>query len=41
MNYLSAKIELLKEAPQIPFRMMAIEAAAMVGVAGLLVQVFT
>ncbi|MDJ0777960.1 MAG: hypothetical protein QNJ85_08865 [Gammaproteobacteria bacterium] len=40
MNYLEAKIELLKESPQIPFKMFAIEAAVMIGVAGLLVQIF-
>ena len=40
MNYMAAKIELLQESPQIPFKMIAIEAAALVGVAGLLVQVF-
>ncbi len=40
MNYLSAKIELLQESPQIPFKLIAIEAAALVVVAGLLVQVF-
>ena len=41
MNYLEAKTVLLEESPRIPFKMIAIEAAAMVGVAGLLVQLFT
>ena len=40
MNYLQAKIELLSESPQIPFKLIALEAAALVGIAGLLVQVF-
>ena len=40
MNYLEAKNVLLKNPPQIPFKMMAIEAAVLVGIAGLLVQVF-
>ena len=40
MNYIEAKAVLLKDTPQIPFKMIVIEAAAMVGVAGLLVQFF-
>ena len=40
MNYLQAKSELLKESPQVPFKLLAIEAAAMIGVAGVLVRLF-
>lgn len=40
MNYLEARIELLKRAPKIPFKLIAIEAAALVCVAGVLVQFF-
>ena len=40
MNYLEAKIELTRRSPQIPFKMIAIEAAALVGIAGLLVHFF-
>ena len=40
MNYLVAKIELMKQAPGIPFKLIAIEAAALVCVAGVLVQFF-
>ena len=40
MNYLRAKIELLTESPQIPFKLMAVEAAAKIGVAGVPVQIF-
>ena len=41
MNYLEAKTVLLKESPRIPFKFIAIEAAAMIGIAGLLVRIFT
>ena len=41
MNYLEAKTVLLKDPPQIPFKMIAIEAATMIGIAGILVQIFT
>lgn len=40
MNYLEARIELLKQSPKIPFKLFAIEAAALVCVAGVLVQFF-
>ena len=40
MNYLEAKTELLKEAPPIPMHLIAIEAAALVAIAGVLVKVF-
>ena len=40
MNYLEAKIELTKQAPRIPFKLIAIEAAALVVVAGVLVRFF-
>lgn len=40
MNYLEAKTVLLNNPPQVPLKLIAIEAAALVGIAGLLVQVF-
>ena len=40
MNYLEAKIALTKASPQIPFKLIAIEAAALLGIAGLLVRLF-
>ena len=40
MNYLEAKIELMKRAPRIPFKLIAIEAAALVVVAVVLVRFF-
>ena len=40
MNYLEAKSVLLEERRPIPFRLIAVEAAALVSVAGLLVQYF-
>ena len=40
MNYLEAKTVLLKNPPRVPLKLIAIEAAALVGIAGLLVQVF-
>ena len=40
MNYLEAKIELLEEVPQINPGLMIIEAVALVGIAGILVQIF-
>jgi hypothetical protein len=40
MNYLEAKIELTKASPRISFKLIAIEAAVLVGIAGLLVQIF-
>lgn len=41
MNYLEAKTVLLKDSPQIPFKLIAVEVVTLVGVAGLLVQIFT
>ena len=41
MNYLAAKSELLRDAPQLPLKLIAIEAAALVGLAGILVMLFT
>ncbi len=40
MNYLEAKTVLLKGSPQIPFKLIAVEAVTMVGIAGILVQFF-
>ena len=40
MNYLVAKSELLNRQPMISFKLMAVEAAAMVGIASVLVQLF-
>ena len=40
MNYLEAKIELLKVAPQIPLKMVAIEFVALIAIAGILVRIF-
>jgi hypothetical protein len=40
MNYLEAKLELMKRAPGIPFKLIAIEAAALVIVAAVLVRFF-
>lgn len=40
MNYYEAKIELMKGAPQIPFKAIAIEALALVAIAAVLVSVF-
>ena len=40
MNYLEAKTVLLKGSPQIPFKLIAIEVVAMVGIAGILVRLF-
>ena len=40
MNYLEAKMQLQKKAPQIPFNLMAIEATAMVAIAAGLVYLF-
>ena len=40
MNYLEAKIELTQPTPKIPFKLIAIEVAALLGIAGLLVQFF-
>lgn len=40
MNYLEAKITITKASPRIPFKLFAIEAAALLGIAGLLVQFF-
>ncbi len=40
MNYLEAKTELLKQSPPMPLRLIAIEAVALVAVAGLLVKIF-
>ena len=41
MTYLEAKIELLQDKPRVPWMGMAIEAAALIGVAGLLVFILT
>jgi len=41
MNYLAAKAVLLKGSPQIQLKVIAIEAVALVCVAGILVQIFT
>lgn len=41
MNYLQAKTVLLKNPPQVPLKMIVIEAAALLGIAGILVQIFT
>lgn len=40
MNYLEAKTVILEDSPQVPFKLIAIEAMAMVAVAGILVQLF-
>jgi len=40
MNYLEAKLELMGQAPRIPLKLIAIEAAALVIVAGVLVRFF-
>lgn len=40
MNYLEAKTELLRQAPRIPLKLFAIEAVALVCVAGVLVKFF-
>ena len=40
MNYQEAKFVLMEKKPIMPFAAYAVEAAAMVGVAGLLVQLF-
>ena len=40
MNYLEAKTVLLKESPQIPFKLIAVEFVTLAGVAGVLVQIF-
>ena len=40
MNYLEAKTVLLKTPPEISWRVIAIEAATMVCVAGILVRIF-
>ncbi|MDH3538202.1 MAG: hypothetical protein OER87_20850 [Gammaproteobacteria bacterium] len=40
MNYQDVKIQLLKEAPQIPFRPIAIEAAMLVCGAGILLHLY-
>ena len=41
MNYLQAKTVLLKNPPRVPLKMIALEAAALIGIAGILVQLFT
>ena len=41
MNYLEAKTVILKDSPPVPFKLIAIEAMAMVSVAGILVLLFT
>ena len=40
MNYLEAKTVLLKDSPQIPFKLLAVEVAAMIAIAGILVRLF-
>ena len=40
MNYLDAKTELMARTPKVPFMLIAIEAAALVIIAGLLVRFF-
>ena len=40
MNYLEAKSVLLEDSRPIPFRLIAVEAAALVSVAGIMVQFF-
>lgn len=40
MNYYEAKIELMKDAPQIPWKEIAIEAAALVALSAILVRIF-
>ncbi|MGD2170685.1 MAG: hypothetical protein PVI79_04050 [Gammaproteobacteria bacterium] len=40
MNYYEAKLELMKRAPRMPFKLIALEAAALVIVAGVLVRFF-
>ena len=40
MNYQEAKFVLLAKKPNVPFKAFVIEAAAMTGIAGLLVQLF-
>jgi len=41
MNYLEAKTELMTKTPRVPFKLIAIEAAALVAIASLLVLIFT
>ena len=41
MNYLEAKTVLTEQTPRLPLNLIAIEAAALISVAGILVQVFT
>ena len=41
MNYLEAKTALMTKTPGVPFKLIAIEAAALVAIAGLLVLIFT
>jgi hypothetical protein len=41
MNYLEAKTALMTKTPRVPFTLIAIEAAALVAIAGLLVMIFT
>jgi hypothetical protein len=40
MNYFEAKIELLKDAPRVPLKMLALEIVALVAIAGVLVRIF-
>ncbi len=39
MNYLEAKTMLTEQTPRLPFNMIALEAAALVALAGILVKV--
>ena len=41
MNYLDAKTELMTRTPKVPFKLIAIEAAVLLAIAGLLVRFFT
>ena len=40
MNYLEAKTVLLEDSPQVPLKAIAVEAAALVALAAILVMVF-
>ena len=41
MNYLDAKTALTTRTPKVPFKLIVIEAAALIAIASLLVQFFT
>ena len=40
MNYLDAKTVLLQNSPPVPFKLLAVELAALVGIAGIMVLLF-